>query len=182
MQGGKKQDVEEAAEASIYCVLGAASFASQGPTNKKGGEAAEEGAAARGRVKREGGGAGGAAGCRSKSRSSSENVENFLIKVDSCMSIGTKCWPSKGASFVGSSRYATISLAIEVAPPPPPLLSPSCSLHALRHPCSHPHPQRHPDGGVTFIPHVALSSVLSLITSVCDTRLASPRLASPRLV
>lgn len=120
MQGGKKQDVEEAAEASIYCVLGAASFASQGPTNKKGGEAAEEGAAARGRVKREGGGAGGAAGCRSKSRSSSENVENFLIKVDSCMSIGTKCWPSKGASFVGSSRYATISLAIEVAPPPPP--------------------------------------------------------------
>lgn len=37
--------------ASIYCVLGAASFASQGPTNKKGAAAAEEG----GKVKREGG-------------------------------------------------------------------------------------------------------------------------------
>lgn len=34
--------------ASIYCVLGAASFASQGPTNKKGAAAAEEG----GKVKR----------------------------------------------------------------------------------------------------------------------------------
>lgn len=89
------------------------------------------------------------------------------------MSIGTKCWPSKGASYVGSSRYATISLAIEVVqPPPPPLFSSPLCMHYLPHPCSHP--QRHPDGGVTFIPHVALSSVLSLITSVCDTRLATP--------
>lgn len=47
------------------------------------------------------------------------------------MSIGTKCWPSKGASYVGSSRYATISLAIEVVllAPLPPFLYPS--LHAL---------------------------------------------------
>lgn len=94
----------------------------KGQQTKKGGGAAEEAAATRGRLKSEGGGAGAAAGCKGKS--SLENVENFLIKVDSCMSIGTKCWPSKGASFVGSSRYATISLAIEVAAPPPSLSSP----------------------------------------------------------
>lgn len=83
--------------------------------------------------------------------------------------------PQKAPSYVGSSRYATISLAIEVVllPPSLPFSTPLC-MHYLPHPCSHPHPQRHPDGGVTFIPHVALSSVLSLITSVCDTRLATP--------
>jgi len=91
----------------IYSVLGAASFASQGLTNKQTKKKKEKNIR--------------------KTESNWEGREKFLIKVDSCMSIGML--PLHRTFWLVTSHHVTISLAIVH------------SLHQHQH--SHPHPHQH---------------------------------------